>query len=105
MEGITFYLVPVADEISPNKKVYRAYVKTNVGYRLVKNNMPATAGTAPYLGMAIPVGSLAYDNILGEMIAHGTKMSRPSVGSAALCKGAQGSVRFTDPRQNCYNTT
>ena len=29
MDGITFSLVPVADEISPNKKVYRAYVKTN----------------------------------------------------------------------------
>ena len=29
MNGITFSLVPVADEISPNKKVYRAYVKTN----------------------------------------------------------------------------
>ena len=29
MNGITFSLVPVADEISPNRKVYRAYVKTN----------------------------------------------------------------------------
>ena len=29
MDGITFSLVPVADEISPNKKVYRAIVKTN----------------------------------------------------------------------------
>ena len=29
MDGITFSLVPVADEISPNKKVYRAYVKTH----------------------------------------------------------------------------
>ena len=29
MDGITFSLVPVADEISPNRKVYRAIVKTN----------------------------------------------------------------------------
>ena len=29
MNGITFSLVPEADEISPNKKVYRAIVKTN----------------------------------------------------------------------------
>lgn len=29
MNAITFYLVPVADEISPDKKVYRAVVKTN----------------------------------------------------------------------------
>ena len=50
----------------------------NVAYKLVKNCMPATAAAAPYLGMAIPVGSLAYDNILGEMIARGTKMSRPT---------------------------
>ena len=47
----------------------------NIGYKLVKNNMPATAEKAPYLGMAIPVGSLAYDNILREMIDNGTKMS------------------------------
>lgn len=47
----------------------------NIGYKLVKNNMPATADKAPYLGMAIPVGTLAYDNILREMIDGGTKMS------------------------------
>ena len=47
----------------------------NIGYKLVKNNMPATAEKAPYIGMAIPVGSLAYDNILREMIDGGTKMS------------------------------
>ena len=47
----------------------------NIGYKLVKNNMPATAEKAPYLGMAIPVGSLAYDNILRDMIDNGTKMS------------------------------
>ena len=50
----------------------------NIGYKLVKNMMPATAGKAPYLGMAIPAGSLAYDNILKEMIKAGTKMTRPT---------------------------
>ena len=29
MNGITFYLVPVTEAISPDKKVYRAIVKTN----------------------------------------------------------------------------
>ena len=50
----------------------------NIGYRLVKNMMPATAEKAPYLGMAIPVGSLAYDNILKEMLKAGTKMTQPT---------------------------
>ena len=50
----------------------------NIGYKLVKNAMPATAAKAPYLGMAIPVGSLAYDNILREMIKAGTKMTQPT---------------------------
>ena len=50
----------------------------NIEYKLVKNNMPATSEKAPYLGMAIPVGSLAYDNILKEMINGGTKMSLPT---------------------------
>ena len=34
-----------------------------VGYRLVRNGT-STADRAPYLGVAVPVGSLAYDNIL-----------------------------------------
>ena len=50
----------------------------NIGYKLIKNSMPATADKAPYLGMAIPVGSLAYDNILKEMVASGTKMTQPT---------------------------
>ena len=50
----------------------------NIGYKLVKNMMPATAEKAPYLGMAIPVGSLAYDNILKEMIKAGTRMTQPT---------------------------
>ena len=50
----------------------------NIGYKLVKNCMAATAEKAPYLGMAIPVGSLAYDNILKEMISSGTKMTQPT---------------------------
>ena len=50
----------------------------NIGYKLIKNCMAATAEKAPYLGMAIPVGSLAYDNILKEMIKAGTKMTQPT---------------------------
>ena len=50
----------------------------NIGYKLVKNNMPATAEKAPYLGMAVPVGSLAYDNILKDMIKTGTRLSLPT---------------------------
>ena len=50
----------------------------NIGYKLVKNCMAATAEKAPYLGMAIPVGSLAYDNILKKMVESGTKMTQPT---------------------------
>ena len=50
----------------------------NIGYKLIKNCMPATADKAPYLGMAIPVGSLAYDNILRKMVETGTKMTQPT---------------------------
>lgn len=50
----------------------------NIGYKLVKNNMAATAEKAPYLGMAVPVGSLAYDNILKDMIKTGTRLSLPT---------------------------
>ena len=50
----------------------------NIGYKLIKNCMAATAEKAPYLGMAIPVGSLAYDNILKKMVESGTRMTQPT---------------------------
>ena len=46
-----------------------------VGYRLVRN-ATSTAEKAPYLGVAVPVGSLAYDNILQRMLDRGTFMTR-----------------------------
>ena len=46
-----------------------------VGYRLVRN-ATSTAEKAPYLGVAVPVGSLAYDNILTRMLDRGTHMTR-----------------------------
>ena len=46
-----------------------------VGYRLVRN-ATSTADKAPYLGVAVPVGSLAYDNILQRMLDRGTFMTR-----------------------------
>ena len=46
-----------------------------VGYRLVRNGT-STAEKAPYLGVAVPVGSLAYDNILQRMLDRGTFMTR-----------------------------
>lgn len=46
-----------------------------VGYRLTRN-ATATADKAPYLGVAVPVGSLAYDNILAKMIDAGTFLSK-----------------------------
>ena len=46
-----------------------------VGYRLVRN-ATSTADRAPYFGIAVPVGSLAYDNILERMLDNGTHMSR-----------------------------
>ena len=47
----------------------------NVGYHLVRNGT-STAEKAPYLGVAVPVGSLAYDNILQRMLNRGTFMTR-----------------------------
>ena len=46
-----------------------------VGYHLVRN-ATATADKAPYLGVAVPIGSLAYDNILRRMLDGGTFMTR-----------------------------
>ncbi len=46
-----------------------------VGYRLVRN-ATSTADRAPYLGVAVPIGSLAYDNILQRMRERGTFMTR-----------------------------
>ena len=46
-----------------------------VGYRLVRN-ATSTAEKAPYLGVTVPVGSLAYDNILARMLDRGTHMTR-----------------------------
>ena len=49
--------------------------RLNVGYHLVRNGT-TTADKAPYLGVAVPVGSLAYDNILQRMLDRGTFMTR-----------------------------
>ena len=46
-----------------------------VGYRLVRN-ATSTADKAPYLGVAVPVGSLTYDNVLQRMLDRGTFMTR-----------------------------
>ena len=46
-----------------------------VGYRLVRNGT-STADRALYLGVAVPIGSLAYDNILQRMLDRGTFMTR-----------------------------
>ena len=46
-----------------------------VGYRLVRN-ATSTAEKAPYFGVAVPVGSLAYGNILQRMLDRGTYMTR-----------------------------
>ena len=46
-----------------------------VGYHLMRNGT-ATADKAPYLGVAVPIGSLAYGNILQRMIDRGMYMTR-----------------------------
>ena len=45
-----------------------------VGYHLVRN-ATSTAEKAPYFGVAVPVGSLAYGNILQRMLDRGTFMT------------------------------
>ena len=46
-----------------------------IGYKLVRN-ATSTEDKAPYLGVAVPIGSLAYDNILQRMLNRGTFMTR-----------------------------
>ena len=46
-----------------------------IGYKLVRN-ATSTADRAPYLAVAVPIGSLAYDNILRRMLDRGTFMTR-----------------------------
>jgi len=46
----------------------------NIGYRIVPNTTP-TKDVAPFLGLAVPAGSLACDNILAKMVESGTRMS------------------------------
>ena len=46
-----------------------------IGYKLVRN-ATSTSDRAPYLGVAVPIGSLAYDNILRRMLERGTFMTR-----------------------------
>ena len=48
--------------------------RLNVGYHLVRNGT-TTADKAPYLGVAVPVGSLAYGDILQRMLDRGTHMT------------------------------
>ena len=48
--------------------------RMNVGYHLVRNGT-STADRAPYLGVAVPIGSLAYGNILQRMLDRGTHMT------------------------------
>ena len=50
-----------------------------VGYRLVRNAMSTTADKAPFLGVAIPVGSSAYGEILKRMLKNGTFMTNATV--------------------------
>lgn len=49
----------------------------NIKYKVVPNATP-TKDVAPYLGIAVPNGSLAYDNILTRMVANGTHMTEPT---------------------------
>ena len=49
-------------------------MKSNVSYKVIPNPTD-TAESAPYLGSAIPAGSLAFDNILSKMVAAGTHMT------------------------------
>ena len=49
-------------------------MKSNIGYKIAPNPTD-TADSAPYLGSAVPAGSLAYDNILTKMVDSGTHMT------------------------------
>ena len=87
MANITFSLVPVADEISPNKKVYRAYVKTN---GTVDRETLVTA-LAKKTGQDISLAGYfvdALNEILGEKIVAGYRVNLGQLSTGFSIKGS-----------------
>ena len=105
MDGITFSLVPVADEISPNKKVYRAYVKTNgtIGKDELAKALAEKTGQDNSLASYFLD---ALNEILGEKIVEGYKVNLGQLATGFSIKGSFTSEddRF-DPKRHKVEPT
>ena len=87
MDGITFYLVPVADEISPNKKVYRAVVKASgtVG----KEELAAALAEKTGQDRSLATYFLdALNEVLGKMLVAGYRVNLGQLATGFAIKGS-----------------
>ena len=105
MNGITFSLVPVADEISPNKKVYRAIVKTNG----TKGKEELAKALAEKTGQDISLANYfldALNEILAKEIVAGYRVNLGQLSTGFSIKGSFTSEddRF-DPKRHAVNPT
>ena len=105
MDAIMFYLVPVADEISPNKKVYRAIVKTNgtIGKEDLAKALAEKTGQDNSLASYFLD---ALNEILGEKIVEGYKVNLGQLSTGFSIKGSFTSEddRF-DPKRHKVEPT
>ena len=87
MDAIMFSLVPVADEISPNKKVYRAIVKTNG----TKGKDELAKALAEKTGQDISLANYfidALDEILAKEILAGYRVNLGQLSTGFSIKGS-----------------
>ena len=105
MDAIMFSLVPVADEISPNKKVYRAIVKTNG----TKGKDELAKALAEKTGQDISLANYfldALNEILAKEIVAGYRVNLGQLSTGFSIKGSFTSEddRF-DPKRHAVNPT
>ena len=105
MNGITFNLVPVADEISPDKKVYRAIVKTHGTI----NKEDLAKELAKKTGQDISLANYfldALNEILSKEILAGYRVNLGQLSTGFSIKGSFTSEddRF-DPKRHSVNPT
>ena len=105
MDAIMFSLVPVADEISPNKKVYRAVVKTNG----TKGKDELAKALAEKTGQDISLANYfidALNEILAKEILAGYRVNLGQLSTGFSIKGSFTSEddRF-DPKRHKVEAT
>ena len=105
MNGITFYLVPVTEAISPDKKVYRAIVKTNG----TKDKEALAKALAEKTGQDISLATYfldALNEILAKEIVAGYRVNLGQLSTGFSIKGSFTSEddRF-DPKRHAVQPT